>query len=257
MHQVDILKIEKAARTGGEVLKKYFGQSLEQTVKGTVADVKTKADDESEKAIHLSLKADFPRVGFVLEEKGGIETDKDIKFVVDPLDGTNNFVLGIPNFTVSIALYEKEKIVAGIVFNPILNRMYNATLNGGAKVNGKGIVVSRESKISQSTVAYASNYFNSAEYQSDVFRKLNDLKIKRILNSWSPAFDFCLLAEGKIEAIINNNTDIYDFSAGKLIAKEAGAKVTAFDGEDERDDKNPIFVASNGTRIHEEVINIL
>jgi len=77
------------------------------------------------------------------------------------------------------------------------------------------------------------------------------------LNNWSPAFDFCLLAEGKIEVIINNNADIYDFSAGKLIVKEAGAKVTVFDGGEEKADKNPIFIASNGTKIHEEIINIL
>jgi len=177
MRQIDIAKIEKAAFAGGEILKKYFGQNLKQTVKGTLADLKTRADDESEEMIYLSLKADFPQAGFILEENGEIEADdKEMKFVVDPLDGTNNFVLGIPNFTISIALYEKEKIVAGVIYNPILDRMYVASLGEGATVNGEKIRVNVIDEVKKSTVAYICNYVNSAEYQNNIFRELGRKK---------------------------------------------------------------------------------
>ncbi len=257
MEKIELDKIEKAARVGGEVLRKYFGESLEQKVKSTLADIKTRADEESEEAIFNSLSVDFPMAGFFLEERGAIEVEREMKFVVDPLDGTNNFVLGLPNFAVSIALYKKEKLIAGVVYNPILDRMYSAVLGEGATVNGKKIVINEINNLAQCTVSCMFGYINSDDYRNGLFRKLDELEVKRTLTNWSVAIDLCLLAEGKIEAAINNNTDIYDFSAGKLIAKEAGAKITNFEGELETDDKNPIFLISNGTKIHQEIMDIL
>jgi myo-inositol-1(or 4)-monophosphatase len=83
---------------------------------------------------------------------------------------------------------------------------------------------------------------------------LHKINVKRVLLNWSPASVFCLLASGKIEAIVTDRIEIHDFAAGKLIAREAGAKVTDFEGNEDMDDKNNAFLVSNGTEIHEKIV---
>jgi fructose-1,6-bisphosphatase/inositol monophosphatase family enzyme len=87
--------------------------------------------------------------------------------------------------------------------------------------------------------------------------KLESLDLKRAITMWSPGLDYCLLALGRIEAVVTNQNEIYDYAAGKLIALEAGAKITKFDGTTDKEDLNDKFVISNGTEIHKKILNIL
>lgn len=253
----DYKKLLSIAREAGRITKKYFGKNLKITTKETPADLKTRADCESDKYIVKNIKKQFPEYSIFSEENGSIDNNSDYLFIIDPLDGTNNFVLGIPNFSVSIALTKNNKTIFGVIYNPILDSLYYAEVGKGAFLNDKRIKVNKQNKISQSTVSYTCGYVNSKNYGKKIIGGLDDLGVKRRIENWSPALDFCLLASGKIEAVINNRNDIYDYAAGKLIAKEAGAVVTDFKGKKEDDEQNSQFLASNCRKVHDQLLGIL
>src|SRR5207253_334919 len=120
----------------------------------------------------------------------------------------------------------------------------------------KNLKVNTEGSILNSTVSVVIGYNTSPSFQGNLIKKLMDENLKRHLANWSVAYDFCLLAAGKIEAIINNNNDIYDYAAGKLIAIEAGGLITDFNGQPSAY-SDPIFIASNGSSIHQKLVDIL
>ena len=255
--QIDIQKVIKAAHAGGKVLKKYFGETLDRVEKHDASDYQTKADLESEAAILESIKKDFPDFNIHSEEDGVTDKKSEYTVVIDPLDGTNNFVLGIAQVSVSIGIIKNKQIIAGVVHNPIIDQTYYAELGKGAYLEGKKLSVSKESKIERTTLSYTQGYQIGNIVERKMTSNLHKVDFKRILTIWSPALDFSLLASGRIDAVVNNQTEIYDYAAGKLIAKEAGAKITMFDGSEEVDDRNNQFVTSNGTKIHEQILDLL
>ncbi len=249
--------IVKATIAGGEITKKYFGKALKIEGKSMPSDFRTKADLGAEKAILKILEKKFPAYNINSEEIGSIDKNSEYTFVVDPLDGTNNFVLGIPQFSISIGLMKGEETIFGVVYNPILDNIYFAEKGGGAFLNNKKIRVNRESDIEKSSVSLIVSYAFSRDDHNDIVNRLNNKKVKRILTNWSALLDFGLLASGKIEAIMLYELPLHDFVAGKLIAKEAGALVTDFKGVEENNDKNNRFLITNGTKIHQEMLKIL
>lgn len=254
---INIQTIITAAEDGGKIVKGYFGKTLDIEEKSTIGDFRTKADLESEKAVLQLISKQFPRFNILSEEMGLIDNKSEYTFVVDPLDGSNNFVLGIPNFSISIGLLKKNKAIAGVIYLPMLNHTYYAQEGQGSFLDRKRLNVNKESDIKKATVSYTCGYVNPTGYAESLRHKLNKLNIKRMLEHWSPAVDYCLLASGKLEAIINNKNEIYDYAAGKIIAREAGALITTFDGKPEEDDRNNTFLASNGTKIHKQLLKIV
>lgn len=254
---IDIAHIIKAAESGGRVIAQYFGKALEIEEKSTLGDFRSKADTESEKAILHILTKKFPRFNILSEETGFLENKSEYTFIIDPLDGSNNFVLGIPNFSVSIGLFRHDKAILGVIHVPVLGHTYFAQDGQGAFLDGKKLSVNKESDIKRTTVSYTCGYLASAEFGEQLRHRLHKVGIKRMLEFWSPAVEYCLLASGKLEAIINNKNEIYDYAAGKIIAKEAGALITDFDGKPEKSDKGNAFWASNGTGIHQQLLRTL
>ena len=173
------------------------------------------------------------------------------------MDGTNNFVLGIPNFSTGIGLLKGEEIIFGAIYNPILKNIYWAEKGKGAYLNGKKIKVNKETDIKNCSVSVVFNYNDPDDLQGKIVSKLYKKDIKRALANWSCLIDFCLLASGRIESIVFVDCPLYDFIPGKLIAKEAGALVTDLKGNKETSDKNNTFLVSNGTKIHKEILEIL
>ncbi|MEK9151507.1 MAG: inositol monophosphatase [Patescibacteria group bacterium] len=246
-----------AAEKGGEIIKKYFGDILEIEQKTVATDFRTKADLESEQAILAILSEKFPDYNIFSEETGLIDRQSEYTFVVDPLDGTNNFVLGIPNFSISIGLLKGDQCIAGVIHVPLLNQTYHAEDGKGAFCNGKRIFVSEETSLEKVAISYTCGYINNPQFEIELLKKLRSLNIKRYLTNWSPAFDFCLLASGKIEAIINNNNELYDYAAGKIIARESGAILTDFMEAAQNDRMTSQFIASNSQEIHNAVLGAL
>lgn len=253
----DLQILIKIAHAGGKVLRKYFGKILKPVEKSTFWDFQTKADLESEKSILAIIKKEFPKYNIFSEEEGKIEKNSEYTFVIDPLDGTNNFVLGIPNFSVSVALFHKNEAIVGVVYQPILDQTYCAKKDKGAFLNGNKIKVNNITNPEKTTIAYACGYKTKRNYLAKVMHTLVNSDHKRIITNWSVANDYCLLACGKIESVISDNMGLYDYGAGKLIAKEAGAQVVDFTGEKEIDYSNASFVVGNTSEVSEYVVNII
>jgi len=252
-----LIRLVRAAEAGGQVLRRYFGRSLATTRKSTTADFYTAADLAAERAVLTILKRAFPTYNILSEEHGLIDRKSIHTLVVDPLDGTNNFVLGIPNFSTSIALFQGPQVTQAAIYQPVLRKMFSAARGRGAYCNGRRLRVNRERRLSHTTVAYACPYGTSAAREVKLWRAFLGLGVKRVLSTWSPSVDFCLLAQGKLEAVVSEQNELYDFAAGKFIAEEAGARCTDFHGSLLKDDHEPTFVASNGTAIHHALTRAL
>jgi myo-inositol-1(or 4)-monophosphatase len=264
--------IIKAAQSGGKILKKYFGQKLKTKAKSTPADLITKVDLEAERHILKILSKYFPDYNILSEENGLINKNSDYTLIIDALDGTNNFVLGIPYFSVSIGLVKNSrhsshcnshryngasKIIFGVIHNPILNQTYWAQRGKGAYLNNKKINVNEINNIRDATVSFLQGYKTPQIHYQKLIKKLAGKKIKRVLAIWSVALDLCLLASGKIETIVCIDVELHDYIAGKLIAREAGALITDFGGKKEENEMNNTFLVSNGTNIHKQILKLL
>lgn len=249
--------IIEAAKAGGEKIKEYFGQTLELEQKSAIADFRTKADVDSERAILKILTERYPDYNIFSEEIGRVEKNSDYTFVIDPLDGTNNFSLGIPNFTVSIGLLKNDVCIAGVIYVPILDLIYSAEEGKGAYCNSKLITTNRETSSENLAISYTCGYTTPLQFEGLLLAKLRALNIKRFLTNWSPAFDYCLLASGKIEAVINNDNELYDYVAGKIIAREAGGIITDFSNNTQNDKGTSKFIISNTQETHNKLISIL
>ena len=253
---VNIENVIKAALAGGKIVKQYFGEVLETEQKSNAGDLRTKADVESEQAILAVLQQAFPTVNIYAEESGRIDNQSDYTFVIDPLDGTNNFVLGIPDFAISIGLLKGGEAILGVIYNPILDQVYSAEKGKGAYLNGKRLQVNSEDAITHATVSYTSGYKTAREYSDNVVSGLRKLGIKRLVDHWAPAYDYCLLASGRIEVVISKEGDLEDYVAAKVIVSEAGGKITDFDNKPV-DGTAPDFVTTNGTAIHDQILALL
>lgn len=250
-------KIIAAAKAGGQVLKHYFGQNLTVEQKSIPADIRTKADTESETAILKVLKENFPDYNIYSEEADNIDNGSEYTFIVDPLDASNNFILGIPNFSIIIALQKNQETIFGLVYQPILDLAYYAIKGGGSFLNGQKINVNQKENIEDVSIAMVWGYIHDKNLDAEYTSKFIKSSIKRICFNWSVGIDLCLLASGKIEAVFNNGCDLHDFLAGKLIAKEAGAFVTDMEGNEESDDNNREFLITNNRFISDKVFEIL
>ncbi len=253
---IQISDVVEAARAGGDVVRGYFGKVLEAEQKSIAGDLRTKADVESEQAIIATLQKRYPLVNIYAEESGYIDKGSDSTFVVDPLDGTNNFVLGLPNFAVSIGVLKGDETTLGVIYNPILDQVYFAEKGKGAFLNGTQIHVNGESDISRATVSYTCGYHTPREYSGNVKRQLRDMGVKRLLDNWAPAYDYCLLASGRIEVVISKEGDLEDYVAAKIIVSEAGGKITDFGGAS-TDGRSADFVATNGSAVHNQIVALL
>jgi myo-inositol-1(or 4)-monophosphatase len=255
MLPTEFIELNTAIKESGKILMRYFGQQLQLSYKSTSADYRTQADVDTEKAIIGAIERIFPTYNIIAEECGEIQKDSAFTFIIDPLDGTNNFVLGIPAFTSSVALMRGKEIIYGVIHYPITGDIYYAMKGKGAFFNGVPITVNSQQSIQNVTISYYCNYVTSRQHVSSIKNKISKLEIRRCLDLWAPAFCYCGLASGRIEAIINDGIELYDFAAGKLIAAEAGAKITDFNGNVIADDTDDTFVVTNGTEIHSVLVD--
>jgi myo-inositol-1(or 4)-monophosphatase len=247
----------RAAHAGAEVLMKYFGESLVTTQKTTYADIQTKADLDSEAAILSILEKGFPQFNILSEERGDTKNGSEYTIVVDPLDGTNNFSCGIPNFTITVALFHGKSLLAGLIYHPTTSTAYYAEAGKGAYCNNRKMSVNAESELQKTAISYVPGYVTARTMSPYMMSALvEELKIKRFHHNWSGAADACFFAAGRIESVIIDQCQLYDFAAGKLIAREAGAKITSFDGGPSEDDTVDRFIMTNGTAIHEPILKV-
>jgi len=195
------------------------------------SDLVSYVDKESEKRLVKELSVLFPQAGFITEESTVAREDKEYKWVIDPLDGTTNFLHGLPPFSISIALLRAETILLGVVYEVNLDECFYAWKNGGAWKNGERIAVSPVKKLKDALVASgfpysqlnkSDNHFRTLQYLQD-----NSHGIRRL---GSAAVDLSYVACGRFEAYYEFNLNIWDIAAGILIVQEAKGSVCDFSG---------------------------
>ncbi len=243
----------EAAQKSGEILKHYFTQNVEATFKDEKKrDLVSKADLASEQIIKEILPKEH---NLLMEESGYVDNNSEYTWVVDPLDGTANFLRKIPFFSISIALVKKKEVIIGVVYNPVLKELYVAEKGAGATQNGEKITVSEAKTISESLVVQSLD--TDAEKREDNFHNikniLNVVQDIRILNAC--ALSLAYIASGKIEATIISGANSWDIAAGTLLVEEAGGKITTFDNMP-WNYKIGRMIASNKL-IHSELIDLI
>ncbi|MCF6269407.1 MAG: hypothetical protein L3J41_06845 [Melioribacteraceae bacterium] len=224
-----------AALTAGKYLTENFGKKHVAQFKSE-HDIGLAVDSESELIILNIIKEKYPEHNYYSEEFGEVKNQSKFTWFIDPLDGTNNYFAGIPYFSISIALLFENEIIVGVVYNPISNQLFEAVKDGGASLNGVRIHPSKNSELKKSVCSFIQGHDVStsemlAQESFEINRKLSN-NFRRVINTWAPALDWALLAFGGIDALISFESELEDMYAGLLIAKEAGVKISNFNGDD-------------------------
>lgn len=228
-------KALKAARLGREVLLHYAGR-LEHVQQKYQAGLVSEADLESERVIRAELLRHFPDFDFLGEESA---TAKDLavkisdrpRWILDPLDGTTNYVHGLPVYAVSLALEYQGQTWVGVVDAPALGDVYTATFGGGAFVNGKRLEVSSRPTLEDSLLAtgFIADFEDQLQEQVDIFNVLVR-KCRGVRRAGAAAMDLCWVARGVFDGYWEKNLKPWDVAAGALIVQEAGGLVTTYRG---------------------------
>lgn len=239
----------KAAKEAGNVLMKFYGKTShkEKLDKSLV----TEADVNSEKKIRDILKRSFPKYSIIGEEFGDDKIASNLKWIIDPLDGTTNFAMRIPFFCLSIGLVKKEEPILGVIYSPFADELFYAEKGRGAYLNKKKISVSDKSDIKKSFLTFSHGSVNEI---GDIVKKFQ-LPRHNIRQPGAAALELCYVAVGRTESYIAPRLRPWDLAAGMIIVREAGGKVTDFRGK-EADINTSDIVASNG-KFHEEILKVL
>ena len=236
MNYKDLLKgMESAAKESGEFI-------LEEKGKVSAGDIEIKSlnslvsyvDTTAEQQIVSSLSSLLPEAGFITEEGTAAEKGDRFNWVIDPLDGTTNYLHGITPFAVSIALMEENTITAGVIYELGQKELFKAALNQGAYLNGRQIRVSSNQQMEDSFIATGFPYYDFK--RTEEFLKLlhnlfeNTRGVRRL---GSAATDMAYVACGRFDAFFEYGLSSWDVAAGDIILREAGGKVSDFKGEDD------------------------
>jgi myo-inositol-1(or 4)-monophosphatase len=199
--------------------------------KSSSVDVVTAVDQASEELIVGELRRQRPEDSVLGEEGASVAGTSGVRWVIDPLDGTVNFVYGIPNFAVSIGVEVDGRGCIGVVYNPIANEMFTAIEGQGAFLNDEPIKVNPSPRLSQALIATGFSYEQEArKQQGQVILELLP-QIRDLRRRGSAALDLCAVASGLVDGYFEANVKPWDVCAGEVIAREAGARVTSFHGK--------------------------
>jgi len=221
----------KAAEKASKILIRDFGEleKLQVSAKGP-SDFVTNSDKKVEKIIIEELIKSRKKFSILSEEIGEVKnSDKENYWIIDPIDGTTNFLHGIPHFAISIALKTKGEIVSGLIFDPIKNEMFYAEKNSGAYFNNHRIRVSKKKNLNE--CLFATGGKDKINYN------LNTRK------SGSAALDMAYVGAGRYDGYFQKSLNIWDIAAGIIIVKEAGGKINDIDYSGDKEIK--IITGSN------------
>ena len=241
------------AREAGAKLKEFFIQGVETEYKGDV-DLVTVADRTAEKLIRERLSEVFPEHGIYGEEGTRDRLEGEFRWYVDPLDGTTNFAHGFPHFCVSLGLEQRSaglaegqdgKLVAGVIYDPLLEELFTAERGRGAWMNGKPMRVSRTPELAEALVATGFPSRKRHNSPNIHFYQEFTLRSHGVRRAGSAALDLAYVAAGRMDAFWEFNLNPWDTAAGLLLVEEAGGRITDFDGGGWKLESREIL-ASNG-----------
>lgn len=233
-----------AAHIAGDLLRQEFHKvaSIPVTQKAR-HDYVTEIDKSSERQIVREIKRFHPDHA-ILGEESGAEGESDHVWVIDPLDGTSNYLHGIPHFCISIALQVKGRTEHAIVYDPMRDEMFSASRGGGAHLNNTRIRVSKRNSLDTAILATAFPFRQRGMMSvytgifSEIFKKIEDVR-----RMGAAALDLSWVAAGRMDAYFEIGLKPWDVAAGALIVREAGGVVTDFDGNDNVEESHSILAA--------------
>ena len=231
----------KASEKASKIIIRDFGEieNLQVKKKGP-KDFVTKTDKRVEKILIEELEKSKKNYSFITEETGIInKSDSDNFWIIDPIDGTTNFLHGIPHFAISVAFKSKNEIISGLIFDPIKNEMFYAEKNAGSFFNNRRIRVSKKNELED--CLFATNH------EGSIKSKLN------LRYTGCAALDLAYVANGRFDGYFHNKINIWDIAAGILIVKEAGGKINDIN----KFDINNIDIRASNNNIHDKMLENL
>jgi myo-inositol-1(or 4)-monophosphatase len=222
--------VERTAREAAAVLMKHYGRLARVDKKGK-RDLVTDADREAEAHVVARIREAFPGDAILAEETLAQQGMCDRLWILDPLDGTTNFVYGIPHFGPSLAFYEGGRGVAGCVFNPVLDECYVGVAGRGATRNGRPIRCNATSELSEALLTTGFPYRLESLPENNLrhFAALSP-RVRGMRRLGSAALDLCYAADGRYDGVWELHLSAWDVAAGAIVAREAGCKISDFQG---------------------------
>ncbi|QIA21376.1 inositol monophosphatase family protein [Mesorhizobium sp. AA22] len=223
----------QAAMKAGRSLSRDFGevQNLQVSMKGP-GDYVSQADRKAEDILFTELSKARPGYAFLMEERGLIEGDDgQHRWIVDPLDGTTNFLHGIPLFAISIALERQGQIVAGVVYNPAMDELYTAERGGGAFMNDRRLRVAGRTKLIDAVIGCGVPHLGRGQHGNFLVELRNVMaEVSGVRRLGSASLDLAYVAAGRMDGFWETGLSAWDVAAGILLIREAGGFISDFAG---------------------------
>ena len=248
----------KACRKAAKTLIRDFGEveNLQVSLKGP-GDYVSASDKKVEKILIDELQKARPNYSILSEEIGEINNDESFKWIIDPIDGTNNFLHGIPHFAISIGLEHNEEIICGIIYDPIKDEMFTAEKGNGAYLNNQRMRVSSRSKL-EDCIIFTGGPKRNSKGRELALREYNNFSSKvltPIRKLGSAALDIAYVAAGRCDGFWQRNLNYWDIAAGIILVREAGGFVTDFKGANKYIENKTILVTNS--KINKEMNEVL
>lgn len=244
----------EAARLGGEELRQRFRRLASGAVrKKAFHDFVTEADQASEAALTDYIRGRFPDHAVMAEEGSPDEVREELRWIIDPLDGTTNFIHGIPMFAVSVGLEDRDGLLAGAVYDPVHDEMFHASRGNGARLNDLPIRCSEQARFDEALLStgFPFRYFQKVDQYLRVFRSFME-GTSGIRRAGSAAMDLAYTACGRYDGFWETGLAPWDMAAGALLIREAGGIVTDFNGGDDFLEDGEIV--AGGPAIHDRML---
>ena len=248
----------KVCRKAAKILIRDFGEieNLQVSLKGP-GNFVTASDIKVEKILVEELQKARPTYSILSEEIGEINNDESFKWIIDPIDGTSNFLHGIPHFAISIGLEHDKEIICGIIYDPIKDEMFVAEKGNGAYVNNKRMRVSSRSKLKDCLIFTGGPRQNPKDKELFFVEYKNFSSVVKtpIRKMGSASLDIAYVAAGRCDGFWQRNLNYWDYAAGIILVKESGGFVTDFNGENRYIENETILVTNS--KINKEMIEVL
>ncbi len=242
----------KAVKAAEKVIKKYYSPEVKTNIKQDLTPV-TIADQKAEELIKKIVLQEFPDHSFLGEENSLVETESEYKWVVDPIDGTKQYMRQIPIFATQLALFKGDEVIVGVSNAPALDELMYAQKGEGAFLNDESLRVSQIDKLKDAYMVYGSiTHFD----KQGLLENLINLENKSLAHrGYADFWGYHLLAQGKVDVMVEAKIKIWDVAALSLIVSEAGGKMTNFAGEDLNQDIKTA-IATNDL-LHQQVVDLI
>lgn len=242
-------QVKEWAREVGELQRERLDSNFHVDCKSSAVDLVTEVDELSEELIREKIRNNYPKHSILAEESGVEDNESDYRWVIDPLDGTNNYTHGFSIFAVSIALEFEGEVVLGVVYVPTLDHLYWSIKGQGAFLNGERLRISETDDLEEALLATGFPYDKATSNRNnlDNFTKLLP-QVRGVRRSGSAAFDLCNVASGVFDGFWELKLSFWDVAAGALLVQEAGGRVVTFDK------KKGITIAAGNEGLVEKIL---